>query len=359
MVDEVIERGLGRADVPHLGSRQRSEIIAEFDFGMLKDETRYPFVVQCEQHKLANMAIERLQGISRMPRSSSRRASPSLDAERRPRRSRGRDRRRHAQGRRLLSDRLRRRALDGAQGARHRVRGLHPSRALPGPDHDVRLRRRYTRAARAITSPIRTNGSRCSRSPATNGRSAVAGAVLDPARADRRGADESGRDRAAAAEILSQGGRLRVVHRNIYNVHQRVAASFRKGRVFLAGDAAHVNNPLGGLGLNFGIHDAVELSELLGRVHPPRGAARTSSINMTGIAVRSISNTCSSRPSPTRSGWKRRIRGRGQGLRAAAPDRRRPGGAPRLCAPRLADRKREEARSRAGLAQFRLRRESG
>jgi 3-(3-hydroxy-phenyl)propionate hydroxylase len=45
-----------------------------------------------------------------------------------------------------------------------------------------------------------------------------------------------------------------------------VAASFRKGRVFLAGDAAHVNNPLGGLGLNFGIHDAVEISDLLGRV---------------------------------------------------------------------------------------------
>ena len=34
----------------------------------------------------------------------------------------------------------------------------------------------------------------------------------------------------------------------------------------LAGDAAHVNNPLGGLGLNFGIHDAMELAELLGRV---------------------------------------------------------------------------------------------
>jgi 3-(3-hydroxy-phenyl)propionate hydroxylase len=49
-------------------------------------------------------------------------------------------------------------------------------------------------------------------------------------------------------------------------VHQRVAASFRKGRVFLAGDAAHVNNPLGGLGLNFGIHDAAELTALLGQV---------------------------------------------------------------------------------------------
>ena len=57
-----------------------------------------------------------------------------------------------------------------------------------------------------------------------------------------------------------------IVHRNLYNVHQRVAASFRKGRVFLAGDAAHVNNPLGGLGLNFGIHDAVELTGLLGQV---------------------------------------------------------------------------------------------
>ena len=45
-----------------------------------------------------------------------------------------------------------------------------------------------------------------------------------------------------------------------------MAASFGKGRVFLAGDSAHVNNPLGGLGLNFGIHDAVELSNLLGRV---------------------------------------------------------------------------------------------
>ena len=60
--------------------------------------------------------------------------------------------------------------------------------------------------------------------------------------------------------------RYNVVHRNLYNVHQRVAASFRKGRVFLAGDSAHVNNPLGGLGLNFGIHDAMEITGLLGKV---------------------------------------------------------------------------------------------
>ena len=54
-----------------------------------------------------------------------------------------------------------------------------------------------------------------------------------------------------------------LVHRNIYRAHQRVAKAFRVGRVFLAGDAAHVNNPVGGLGLNCGIHDAMEIAETL------------------------------------------------------------------------------------------------
>jgi 2-polyprenyl-6-methoxyphenol hydroxylase-like FAD-dependent oxidoreductase len=57
-----------------------------------------------------------------------------------------------------------------------------------------------------------------------------------------------------------------VVHRNLYRVHQRVAKSFRMGRVFLAGDAAHINNPVGGLGLNCGIHDAMDLAETLEQV---------------------------------------------------------------------------------------------
>jgi 3-(3-hydroxy-phenyl)propionate hydroxylase len=43
-----------------------------------------------------------------------------------------------------------------------------------------------------------------------------------------------------------------------------VAKQFRKGRVFLCGDAAHVNNPIGGLGLNSGIHEAWHLAQLLG-----------------------------------------------------------------------------------------------
>ena len=57
-----------------------------------------------------------------------------------------------------------------------------------------------------------------------------------------------------------------ILHRNLYGVHQRVAAAFRKGRVMLAGDAAHVNNPVGGMGMNSGIHDGLNLAEKLARI---------------------------------------------------------------------------------------------
>jgi 3-(3-hydroxy-phenyl)propionate hydroxylase len=62
-----------------------------------------------------------------------------------------------------------------------------------------------------------------------------------------------------------------IVHRTIYRVHQRVAKSYRVGRAFLAGDAAHLNNPLGGMGMNGGLHDAINLAHKLVAVH--RGEA--------------------------------------------------------------------------------------
>jgi 3-(3-hydroxy-phenyl)propionate hydroxylase len=55
-------------------------------------------------------------------------------------------------------------------------------------------------------------------------------------------------------------------YQSIYRVHQRVASEWRRGRVLLAGDAAHLNNPLGGFGLNSGIHDAVNLADKLTQV---------------------------------------------------------------------------------------------
>ncbi len=54
-----------------------------------------------------------------------------------------------------------------------------------------------------------------------------------------------------------------ILYKSTYRVHQRVASSFRVGRVLLAGDAAHLNNPLGGFGLNSGIHDAINLCDKL------------------------------------------------------------------------------------------------
>ncbi|MFN0162526.1 MAG: FAD-dependent oxidoreductase [Burkholderiales bacterium] len=57
-----------------------------------------------------------------------------------------------------------------------------------------------------------------------------------------------------------------VPYKSMYKVHQRVAKSFRCGRVLLAGDSAHVNNPLGGFGLNSGIHDAINLGAKLAEV---------------------------------------------------------------------------------------------
>ena len=82
-------------------------------------------------------------------------------------------------------------------------------------------------------------------------------------------------DESALSEARCQArmnGFVRLEHpyplsyRSVYRVHQRVAANFRAGRVLLAGDAAHVNNPLGAFGLNGGIHDAINLGGKLAQV---------------------------------------------------------------------------------------------
>jgi 3-(3-hydroxy-phenyl)propionate hydroxylase len=51
-----------------------------------------------------------------------------------------------------------------------------------------------------------------------------------------------------------------------YRIHQRIVSDYRQGRVFLAGDAAHLNSPSGGMGMNGGIHDAFNLTGKLARV---------------------------------------------------------------------------------------------
>jgi 3-(3-hydroxy-phenyl)propionate hydroxylase len=63
--------------------------------------------------------------------------------------------------------------------------------------------------------------------------------------------------------IHQKSGDYEIPYYALYAVHQRVAQTFNKGRVLLAGDCAHVNNPIGGMGMNGGIHDAVNLSAKL------------------------------------------------------------------------------------------------
>ncbi len=75
----------------------------------------------------------------------------------------------------------------------------------------------------------------------------------------------------ASTEARLQGvwkkpGRYETIHRTLYPVHQRVARTYRAGRAFLAGDSAHINNPIGGMGMNGGVHDALNLCDKLIRV---------------------------------------------------------------------------------------------
>ncbi len=57
-----------------------------------------------------------------------------------------------------------------------------------------------------------------------------------------------------------------------YRIHQRIVPKYRVGRVVLAGDAAHLNAPTGGMGMNGGIHDAVNLSDKLRRIWEGKSA---------------------------------------------------------------------------------------
>jgi 3-(3-hydroxy-phenyl)propionate hydroxylase len=71
---------------------------------------------------------------------------------------------------------------------------------------------------------------------------------------------------ARLQKFFPKAGRYQVEYVNVYPVSQCVAATMRAGRILLAGDAAHVNNPIGGMGMNGGIHDAINLADKLARV---------------------------------------------------------------------------------------------
>lgn len=64
-------------------------------------------------------------------------------------------------------------------------------------------------------------------------------------------------------DIVPRPERFEILEKRPYRVHQRIVSSYHKGRMVLVGDAAHLNSPAGGMGLNGGIHDAFELADAL------------------------------------------------------------------------------------------------
>jgi 3-(3-hydroxy-phenyl)propionate hydroxylase len=236
-------------------------LVAEFDHQALRDETPYPYVVQTEQHKLSAIGLRRLAGVENAEVRLGTKVIGLTQVER--------------------SVRV---ASAGAEGPEEHafdyVIGCDGGRSTVRKCLEVEFEG-YTWPEQFLVLTtlfdFQTALGCCERSYVSDPEEwtnlfKVTGDDLKgrwravfPARES-----ETDEEAFSDAAVRRRLGRLceghpmeMLVHRNIYRVHQRVAKAFRKGRVFLAGDAAHVNNPVGGLGLNCGIHDAVELAETL------------------------------------------------------------------------------------------------
>ena len=263
LLDEIVSRGLV-ARTFQFWDRPTRGVVAEFDHEILKDNSAYPFVVQCEQHKIANMGVERLKEFKHAEvtfaspvtaiNTLDDRVEVTIEASGKPQTIAGS-------------------YLVGADGGRSLVRKsldiefegyTFPERFLVlttlfdfAGEHGVAYRA-YFSDPDEWTNLFKVAGDD------GKGRWRAVFPAL-PGQTDEEVLNEAATE-ARLQKFFPKAGRYEVVHRNIYRVHQRVAARFRHGRVFLAGDSAHVNNPIGGLGLNCGIHDAVHLAKLLASV---------------------------------------------------------------------------------------------
>jgi 3-(3-hydroxy-phenyl)propionate hydroxylase len=244
--------------------RPSGELVAQFDHAVLANDTRYPYVVQCEQFKTARLILERLQRCSNAEIMFGQAAvdlrqsagDVSLDV-------RGPDGITTHRGAYLI----------GADGGRSTVRkqcGI----AFAGftwPERFVVLTTPYDFEAQrgyCYRSYFADPGAWCNCfKVSADGPPGLWRTVFptEPAETDDDVLGEPGAQ-ARLHKFFPAPLPYPIVHRNLYVTHQRVAASFRRGRVLLAGDAAHVNNPIGGMGLNGGIQDAANLADKLARI---------------------------------------------------------------------------------------------
>jgi 3-(3-hydroxy-phenyl)propionate hydroxylase len=259
LADALVATGLV---APRVQYRTRHDgVIAAFDFSAIADVTRHPYRLQSEQHNLTRIIDGRLSGDPHYRIEFDRRVVGA---------------RQDADGVTVMlaradggTEERRGRWLIGADGARSEVR-----KAL-----DVEFE--------GFTWPERflVVGTTFDFHAAVPGLDAVS-YVADPTQwhfylqipgmwrmmfpIAPEVSDETATSREFAKRTLATvQPTVRdedIVHVTLYRVHQRVAKIFRVGRAFLAGDAAHINNPLGGMGMNGGIHDAINLTGRLARV---------------------------------------------------------------------------------------------
>jgi 3-(3-hydroxy-phenyl)propionate hydroxylase len=263
LLNDVIAQGLV-APTFQFWDRPTRQLVAEFDHAILKNDTSCPFVVQCEQHKLARLCIERLKSFRHAEVSFLSAVTSVGDSN-------------NGVEATIVTSSAERSVhgsyLVGADGGRSTVRKTldidfegytFPERFLVlTTRHD--FARAHGVAFRAYFSDP-DEWAALFKVAGNDGRGSWRAVFPTmPGQNDEDVANEAATE-ARLQKFFPKPGRYEVIHRNIYHVHQRVAARFQKGRIFLVGDSAHVNNPLGGLGLNCGIHDAVLLASLLSSV---------------------------------------------------------------------------------------------
>ena len=257
--EKLVARGLV---CPNWQFRDRQEgVIAEFDLGRLEGETNHPYRLQCEQWKLTEHLRERFEtsdgvelvyGVEGLAVEQSDNGV-TLTV-------------RHPDG---SEDKMKASYLIACDGARSNVRkslGIEFT-GLTIPEIFLSMSTEFPfETAIPDLAPIAylTDPSEW----AVLLRTPSLWRVLLPTDPGLSEAEIKAPEvmEARLQKLCPKDGSYDIVHATAYRVHQRVAESYIAGRVFLAGDAAHLNNPLGGMGMNGGIHDAVNLTEKLAAV---------------------------------------------------------------------------------------------
>jgi 3-(3-hydroxy-phenyl)propionate hydroxylase len=244
--------------------RPSGQLVAEFDHALLRDDTRFPYVVQCEQFKTARLILERLRGLTNVEIRFGHTVT-GVDL--------GDDGVTVSVRDKWAETRHRGAWLIGADGGRSIVRkecGID-FEGFTWPERFIVLTTPYDfEAERGLSyrSYFADIGAWCNCfKVSADGPPGLWRTVypVDPGENDDTIMTDAG-VQARMQAFFPAPRPYEIVHRNLYVTHQRVAARFRKGRVLLAGDAAHVNNPIGGMGLNGGIQDAANLSGKLAQV---------------------------------------------------------------------------------------------